>query len=59
MTTRTLTSPQAASGSTRLAAATAAIVIGLALIWAGGMAPAKALHDAAHDGRHTLALPCH
>jgi cobalt transporter subunit CbtB len=26
---------------------------------ASGYAQANALHDAAHDGRHAMAFPCH
>lgn len=34
-------------------------VTGLALLFAAGFAQASVLHDAAHDGRHAMAFPCH
>lgn len=36
-----------------------ALIIGLALMFVGGMSRATVLHDAAHDARHSLAFPCH
>ena len=38
---------------------TLAFITGLALLMASGYAQATALHDAAHDGRHAMAFPCH
>ena len=32
---------------------------GIALLAGIGFAPAAAVHDAAHDGRHALTFPCH
>ena len=38
---------------------TLAFITGLALLMASGYAQANALHDAANDGRHAMAFPCH
>ena len=37
----------------------AAAVAGFALVWLAGLSQAAALHDAAHDARHSIAFPCH
>lgn len=37
----------------------AAIALGLALVFFAGLSQATVLHDAAHDGRHSIAFPCH
>jgi cobalt transporter subunit CbtB len=42
-----------------LVAAAMAALLGSFLIWGVGFAPIAALHDAAHDTRHSLAFPCH
>ena len=42
-----------------LAPALMAIVLGLFILSATGFVEASALHDAAHDSRHSLAFPCH
>ncbi|MEA1834147.1 CbtB-domain containing protein [Methylobacterium durans] len=48
---------------TRASEGAAAIVIaallGLGLVFLAGFAPASALHNAAHDFRHTQNFPCH
>ena len=36
-----------------------ALIAGLGLVLAGGLASSSVLHDAAHDARHALAFPCH
>jgi cobalt transporter subunit CbtB len=56
-----------ARAATRTGAATAGRLIaiacvgllGLGLVWAAGFANAEALHNAAHDSRHSLVFPCH
>ena len=50
--TRTLAVPSRLAGI-------AAIVLGVFLIYGVGFAQPAMLHDAAHDGRHSLAFPCH
>lgn len=48
-----------ASRSERLAAASVAALIGLAAIFGVGFSHIPALHNAAHDTRHSMAFPCH
>lgn len=36
-----------------------AVLAGLLLLGAAGMAQSSVVHNAAHDARHALALPCH
>lgn len=45
--------------STRLATAVGALLIGLFLFVAAGFAGPTVLHNATHDTRHALGLPCH
>lgn len=45
--------------SQRLILATASCLLGVALIFIAGFAPVDALHNAAHDTRHSAAFPCH
>ncbi|WP_293799042.1 CbtB domain-containing protein [uncultured Bosea sp.] len=47
------------SVSDRVKAVTAALVIGVALIYTTGFAASTNVHNAAHDTRHGLAFPCH
>jgi cobalt transporter subunit CbtB len=57
MTDLTAARPQARTEA--LAAAAIAFAIGAFLIFGVGFAHSDALHNAAHDTRHTLAFPCH
>jgi cobalt transporter subunit CbtB len=41
------------------AAAVLALLLGVFLIYGVGFAHADLLHNAAHDGRHAFAFPCH
>jgi len=36
-----------------------ALSVGLALLFFVGFAPISAVHNAAHDTRHSAAFPCH
>lgn len=36
-----------------------AFSLGTLLLWGAGFANSQTLHDAAHDGRHSFAFPCH
>lgn len=36
-----------------------AFALGAGLVFLVGFAQSQALHDAAHDTRHTMAFPCH
>ncbi len=58
MTTQTtrLTQTQVSS---RLAPALFALLFGALLIFGAGFANSSTLHNAAHDGRHANAFPCH
>jgi cobalt transporter subunit CbtB len=42
-----------------LIAAAMAALLGAFLIWGVGFSPIAALHNAAHDTRHSMAYPCH
>ena len=47
-----------ARSEARIAAALAAL-LGLFVIWGVGFSHIPALHNAAHDTRHSMAFPCH
>lgn len=47
------------SRKTRLMAAVVAGFAGLFIVWTVGFAQPSALHNAAHDSRHSFAFPCH
>ena len=51
--------PLVASRTSRLVPAVAAAVIGLVVLYASAFVEAPAVHDAAHDGRHSAGFPCH
>ncbi len=51
----TLDTPVAA----KLPAVTFALLLGVFMFYGVGFAPIGAVHDAAHDGRHSFAFPCH
>lgn len=53
--------PQVAATAlpSRLLAAIAAALLGLVLVYLAGFAHAGALHDGAHDARHSASFPCH
>ena len=50
---------QTAARSEVLVAAVMAALLGVFLIWGVGFSPIAALHNAAHDTRHSMAFPCH
>ena len=37
----------------------AAMLVGAFLVFGAGFANSAAMHDAAHDSRHSIAFPCH
>lgn len=37
----------------------AAALLGLVMVYAAGFATSAVAHNAAHDGRHSHAFPCH
>jgi cobalt transporter subunit CbtB len=48
-----------AARSEVLIAAVMAALLGAFVIWGVGFSPIAALHNAAHDTRHSMAFPCH
>jgi len=50
---------RAAARSERLIAAVMAALVGAIVLWGAGFSPIVALHNAAHDTRHSMAFPCH
>ncbi|MFZ3182634.1 MAG: CbtB-domain containing protein [Pseudomonas sp.] len=60
MSTHTISANTLAlSLSQRLILAIGSCLLGAALIFLAGFAPVDALHNAAHDTRHSAAFPCH
>jgi len=55
--TKTTSLSQAALN--RAAPAALAFLFGIFLIWGTGFAQPAEIHNAAHDGRHAFAMPCH
>ncbi|MDR0280732.1 MAG: CbtB-domain containing protein [Paucimonas sp.] len=45
--------------SQRIVAAVGASVLGLCLVYFAGFSHIEAVHNAAHDTRHSAAFPCH
>ncbi len=45
--------------ASRIGPALLALLFGGFLILGVGFAQSSTIHDAAHDGRHALAFPCH
>lgn len=45
--------------SARVKPALMASALALVLLYGMGFAPLSALHNAAHDGRHSAGFPCH
>jgi cobalt transporter subunit CbtB len=43
----------------KLPAVTFALLLGVFIFYGVGFAPVEAIHNAAHDGRHAFAFPCH
>ena len=50
---------RSAARSDALIAATMAALLGALVIWGVGFSPIAALHNAAHDTRHSMVFPCH
>lgn len=47
------------ASTARFFAATMAMLLGAVIVWGAAFAPQAAVHNAAHDGRHVAATPCH
>jgi len=45
--------------SQRIVAAVGASLLGLCLVYFAGFSHIEAVHNAAHDTRHSAAFPCH
>jgi cobalt transporter subunit CbtB len=45
--------------SERLWAGALAFLLGMTLLWGVGLASDRALHNGAHDTRHSVGFPCH
>ncbi|MET0609808.1 MAG: CbtB-domain containing protein [Pseudomonas caspiana] len=45
--------------SQRLTAAISAAILGACLVYFAGFSHIEAVHNAAHDTRHSAAFPCH
>lgn len=61
MSSRTLSSSASVSLplSKRLAIAAGSCLLGVLLIFFAGFSHIEAMHNAAHDTRHSAAFPCH
>lgn len=51
--------PAATTTAARVKPALLASALALVLLYCMGFAPMEALHNAAHDGRHSAGFPCH
>ena len=61
MRTRAISRPNIAAGTraTSVTQAMMAALLGLFLVWGVGFSPIMAVHNAAHDTRHSSGFPCH
>jgi cobalt transporter subunit CbtB len=60
MTTKTVAAEQVRPlANDRAMLGLSSALVGTALIFLVGFAPVSAVHNAAHDTRHTAAFPCH
>jgi cobalt transporter subunit CbtB len=57
--THTATDSLSVPRTSRVAPALAALFLGLGLMLVAGFAWPSTLHNATHDTRHALGLPCH
>ncbi|MBO4969336.1 CbtB domain-containing protein [Pseudomonas fragi] len=58
-TSRTHSSASTTTQSQRIVAAVGAAVLGAFLVYFAGFSHIDAVHNAAHDTRHSSAFPCH
>lgn len=59
MTAKTVTQARTQPRASRLVAIAVLAGLGVALVFIAGFAHPQALHNAAHDSRHSLSFPCH
>lgn len=57
--TRHVTASGTATLGQRLVAAISASILGACLVYFAGFSHIEAVHNAAHDTRHSAAFPCH
>ena len=58
-TSRTQSAASSTTQSQRIVAAVGAAVLGALLVYFAGFSHIDAVHNAAHDTRHSSAFPCH
>ncbi|HEY0287188.1 MAG TPA: CbtB-domain containing protein [Pseudomonas sp.] len=58
-TSPTTPSSTTATQTQRLTAAVSAMILGACLVYFAGFSHIDAVHNAAHDTRHSAAFPCH
>jgi len=58
-TSPTTTSSTTVTQTQRLSAAVSAMILGACLVYFAGFSHIDAVHNAAHDTRHSSAFPCH
>ncbi|KMN12299.1 cobalt transporter [Pseudomonas weihenstephanensis] len=58
-TSRTQSAATTSTQSQRIVAAVSAAVLGAFLVYFAGFSHIDAVHNAAHDTRHSAAFPCH
>jgi cobalt transporter subunit CbtB len=59
ISTTTQSASTATTQSQRLTAAISAMILGACLVYFAGFSHIDAVHNAAHDTRHSAAFPCH
>lgn len=59
MIPQTVSQVQATPRASRLVAVSVLVGLGVVLVFIAGFAHPQALHNAAHDSRHSLSFPCH
>lgn len=59
ISTTARTANSATTLSQRLSAAILASILGAGLVYFAGFSHIEAVHNAAHDTRHSAAFPCH
>lgn len=56
---RQVAADQATATAHRKSVAVLLAALGFVIVFAAGFAPSEAVHNAAHDSRHSFAFPCH
>lgn len=59
MAAQTIAKTRSLPVSARLQAGILSLILGAFLVWGAGLANSAALHDTAHDTRHSYGFPCH